>query len=212
VYRFGHGQWRELACIEEALFMTLTYYEPPAVPTDEAMREAAVEESGALRLMGDPILGMIAEDTRRALKTAMSAVTIIYSDWQYLIAACGLQPGVDSRRTSFCGHAVAGDEPLFVVPDARRDRRFFGNPAVLEGPRVRFYAAALLKDGGGAPIGVLCVFDPRPRAGLSDEGAAALQHGADRALARIGEVRHARSAVDVTARQRATLDLRGLSL
>ncbi|SOB81004.1 GAF domain-containing protein [Sphingomonas guangdongensis] len=189
--------------------MTLTYYEAPTLRPDERVREAAVLASGALELMGDPVLARIAEDVRRGLRTQMAAVTIIHSDWQYLVAACGLAPGVDSRRTSFCGHAVASDEEVFVVPDARRDRRFAGNPVVTEGPRVRFYVAAPLIENG-QPIGVLCAFDPRQRDGLDIAERAALRGGADLAVARIRERRLGHARPEITGRQRATLDLRGL--
>lgn len=191
--------------------MTLTYYETPPMRADEAVREAAVLASGALELMGDPVLARIADETRRAVRTQMAAITIIHSDWQYLIAAAGLPPGVDSRRTSFCGHAVANEDALFVVPDARHDHRFAGNPVVTEGPRVRFYAAASLIDHG-QPIGVLCVFDPRKRDSLDITERAALRRGAEQAVARIRERRLARGVPEITARQRATLDLRGVAL
>lgn len=47
-----------------------------------------------------------------------------------------------------------------MVPDARRDPRFAGNPMVVGEPHIRFYAGAPLVTEQGHVLGALCVFDP----------------------------------------------------
>lgn len=175
--------------------MGVTIYEPPGIYPDEARREQAVESSGALQAMDDPDLLAIAEDARRTFGVAMAAISIVHSDWQYLIAAAGLVGGPYSRRTSFCGHVIQRPGEVFCVPDAARDPRFAANPSVAEGPLVRFYAGAPLVTGDGLPLGALCVFDPRPRACLPQADARRLTAAAAQAVVRLEQLRVLRGGV-----------------
>jgi EAL domain-containing protein (putative c-di-GMP-specific phosphodiesterase class I) len=50
-----------------------------------------------------------------------------------------------------------------IVPDALIDARFCEDPLVAGGPRVRFYAAFPLRGRVGQILGLLCLFDCRPR-------------------------------------------------
>ncbi len=149
--------------------MGLTLYQPAPVPPNENERERAVEASGAARVREDGILQDLVERARSQFGTAMAAISIVQSDWQFLIAATGLPGGAYSRRTSFCGHAIAEEGEVFCVPDALEDPRFAGNPAIVEQHLVRFYAAAKVKDDQDMPLGTLCVFDPKPRTCSSDQ-------------------------------------------
>lgn len=170
--------------------MSITFYDPPPTPADEDRRSRAVEESCALHATGDPILCQIAEAAKARLHADMSVVSIVHGDYQYLIAASGLPLGVYSRRTSFCGHAVASGQALFSVPDLAADRRFAFNPWVNgESGDNRFYAAAVLRDGQGWALGALCVLDDAPRDGLSAEETDALSRLADGVVARLDALR-----------------------
>jgi GAF domain-containing protein len=163
--------------------MGITLYEPAPIPPNEPERERAVEASGALTIRGDPALKALVEELRRNFRTSMAAVTIIYRDWQYLIATAGLPDGPYSRRTSFCGHVLAQPDKLFCVLDAKQDPRFAENPSVEEGLAVRFYAAAPLIADSGLPLGAICVFDSKPRPGLSADCGQRLVRAAERAMA-----------------------------
>jgi diguanylate cyclase (GGDEF)-like protein/PAS domain S-box-containing protein len=55
-----------------------------------------------------------------------------------------------------------------VVGDASRDDRFRDNPLVTEPDGIRFYAGVPLIVASGHCLGTLCVFDPVPRHGLTD--------------------------------------------
>jgi diguanylate cyclase (GGDEF)-like protein len=66
------------------------------------------------------------------------------------------------RSVSFCAHAILDDQ-LFVVPDAREDDRFCGNPLVTGEPGIRFYAGMPITGPGGHNLGTLCVIDRQPR-------------------------------------------------
>ncbi len=65
------------------------------------------------------------------------------------------------RRDSICAHVVAGDG-LMVVEDLARDRRFSRNSWVTE-HGMRSYAGAPLWTPGGEAVGVLCLYDTKPR-------------------------------------------------
>jgi GAF domain-containing protein len=165
----------------------ISVFQPAALAHDEAGREQAVEASGALWIRDDPVLDAIVARARRIAGTQMAAVSIIYRDWQYLIAASGLPAGPYSRRTSFCGHAILTRGPVFTVEDAGLDERFAGNPAVEDG-RMRFYAGALICWVDEQPIGTLCVFDPRPRDAVPPALAAELTGLAAQVVSRLQQL------------------------
>lgn len=144
--------------------MGITIFQPSSLPVNEAGREKAVERSGFLAMMQDPVLQSIALEARRECGTAMAAISIVYKDWQYLVAAAGLPTGPYSRRTSFCGHVIVEPVTFFCVPDAQSDLRFANNPAVAA-DTVRFYAGAPLMSDDDFALGAICVIDPVARHG-----------------------------------------------
>jgi signal transduction histidine kinase len=94
--------------------------------------------------------------------TPMSAISLVDSDRQWFKARIGLDACETSRDSSFCAHAMHGEDVL-VVEDALLNPRFAANPAVVGEPYVRFYAGAPLVSAGGQRLGSLCVIDRRPR-------------------------------------------------
>lgn len=150
--------------------MSITTFDVARLAPNEAMREVAVLESGALDALGDPVLQSLTEQARCELGTAMAAISILYQDWQYLVAAIGVPVGISSRRTSLCGHVILQPDRVLSVLDTYGDTRFMNNPAVANAG-ARFYAGVSLMGAGGLPLGALCVFDPQPRTafGLAEE-------------------------------------------
>ena len=171
--------------------MGVIFYAAAPTLADEAERETVIAASGLLDARDDVALTALVREARRAFGTAMAAITILYQDWQYLIAADGLSSGVYSRRASFCGHTVAAENGLLVVRDTHDDERFAGNPNVVEGDAIRFYAGAALPLADGVTLGALCIFDPRPRENFGAGEEARLRVYATRASERIGELRAA---------------------
>lgn len=76
----------------------------------------------------------------------------------------GSQPGLSEapRHLSFCNYTIMHDE-VFVVPDARADRRFTDHPYVAADPPLRFYAGAPFTIEPGIRIGSICLVDHVPR-------------------------------------------------
>jgi GAF domain-containing protein len=143
--------------------MSISIYEPATRLLNEPVREKAVEASGVLTQHDDLVLTTIVAQARSKAGTQKAALPIVYRDWQYIIAAVGLPVGVVSRRTSFCGHAIAGSELFFSVLDASNDSRFAGNPLVLDGDVRSYFGALVFGENKNLPLGTLCAFDPEPR-------------------------------------------------
>jgi signal transduction histidine kinase len=104
----------------------------------------------------------------------ISVVTLVDEARQWFKAERGLGIRETPRNVSICARAML--EPgVFVVPDTTKDARFNANPFVTGAPNLRFYAGATLESDDGMPLGMLCVLDYQPRAGLTDSQKRILQ-------------------------------------
>lgn len=56
-----------------------------------------------------------------------------------------------------------------IIPDLTKDVRFRDRFYVTGGPKQRFYAGTALRTSTGVAIGALCIIDPTPRHGLTEE-------------------------------------------
>lgn len=168
--------------------MGITFYEPAGIPENEKERERAVQASGILRLSGDPIILALTVEARRQFMTAQAAVSVVYQDSHFLIAADGLLAGPYSRKTSLGGHVIHQPRRLFWISDARIDPRFSNNPAV-EDHAVAFYAAAPLINAEAFALGAFFIFDPKPRGEPSEGDKLRLFNFAQRAMERVEEAK-----------------------
>ena len=134
----------------------------PAIPHDEAQRQAALERTGLLRPGDIRDLDDIVELAAMICGVPIALVSLVDRDRQYFKARVGLEACETPRDISFCGHAILGSG-LFVVPDAAQDERFADNPLVTGPPYIRFYAGVPLTIDGHYPVGTLCVIDSKPR-------------------------------------------------
>lgn len=136
--------------------------ERPAIPVDEAERQAALERTGLLRPGEVPDFQDIVELAATICEVPIALVSLVDCDRQFFKARIGLDTRETPRDISFCGHAILGRDP-FVVPDAAADPRFADNPLVTGPPHVRFYAGIPLVVDDRHAVGTLCVIDTRPR-------------------------------------------------
>ena len=146
-------------------------------------REGAFDElvDIARKRFDAPIAAVSSVDERRWWPKAISG-----------FARCSLP-----REVTFCHVAISdgGDDDLFIVNDARRDRRFADSPLVVGGPRLRFYAGAPLRDSLGYALGTFGIFDVVPRR-LDARDAEALREFA-RLAVRLVELRRAAGRADL---------------
>lgn len=170
--------------------MTIAYFTVPEEPTDEAYRMEVVRSYGlgdGASQPNDEVLDKIVAAVAERFNAPIVLISIVGEDQQCFRSCIGL--GVEStpRSISFCGHAILSAQPL-IVPDTAEDPRFAGNPLVLGGPGIRFYAGAPLASPEGPMIGTLCVIDTAPRR-MSASDVDDLVEWAGRVMARLERYR-----------------------
>lgn len=141
----------------------------PPMPDDEEKRLAALAALAALDWEKNGVAESIDRVTARLARifeVPVVKVSAVGRDKVVLRNSVGLPSGLgrgDSleRRDSICAHVVAADE-LILVEDLARDRRFVRNAWARE-HGLRCYAGAPLLAPGGEPVGVLCLYDTKPR-------------------------------------------------
>ncbi|MBW8182559.1 diguanylate cyclase domain-containing protein [Shewanella nanhaiensis] len=91
-----------------------------------------------------------------------AGVSVIDSDKVWIKAHYGIEANYLPREGAFCAEAIESAQPLFVVENAIKDKRFMNNPLVINNPYIRFYAAAPFHGEHGFAIGTLWVMDIKP--------------------------------------------------
>jgi phosphoribosyl 1,2-cyclic phosphodiesterase len=138
-------------------------WQPAPLPAEEAQRLVALQ---ALRILDTPSEERFDRYTRLAsalLGTPFAFISLVDAERQWFKSCLGIEGLTETpREVSFCAHAIHQRE-LFVVPDTLLDERFADNPAVADGPRVRFYVGRPLFLPDGHCVGTLCLADRRPR-------------------------------------------------
>ncbi len=130
------------------------------VPERETDRVRALHDYGVLDQPPQSDLDAAVRLAAYVCGTSTASINLIDSDRQWQAAVHGGEPGETSRETSLCAHTVMGTDVVHT-PDAARDPRFAGSPAV-QGPNasIHTYAAAPLLTRDGLAIGTVCASDP----------------------------------------------------
>ncbi|HSI20019.1 MAG TPA: PAS domain-containing protein [Sphingomonas sp.] len=158
---------------------------------DEKARAAVLGSYDLARLRDTPELRAITDFAGALCAAPVALISLVEEARQTFIARTGLDVTETPRETSFCAHAMLGDE-IMEVPDATADPRFADNALVTGDPNIRFYAGAPLVNEDGVPLGALCVIDTVPRsAGLTAVQRQGLSVLAANVMARLRDTRDA---------------------
>lgn len=134
----------------------------PKIPENERERLAVLKQYAVLDTPPDPELDAITRLIAHICGTPAALVSLIDEERQWFKSNLGIAVPSTPRDISVCGHAINSDG-LFVIPDLSQDPRFVDNPLIVNDPRLRFYAGAVLQSPSGHALGTLCVLDQRPR-------------------------------------------------
>ena len=134
------------------------------IPQNEAERLKNLAEYSILDSLPEREYNEITQLASYICQTPISQLNIIDETKQWTKSVYGGTPGgIVPREESFCNHTVNAPNEILVIPDARRDRRFFDNPNVTCDAGVVFYAGVALVSPEGYALGALCVVDSTPR-------------------------------------------------
>ena len=131
------------------------------IPHNEKERLQELKSFEILDTLQDEILNDIVQVVADACEMPIAYISFIDSDRQWFKSIIGVDLTETKRDDSFCGHTILQDE-LLIVQDTYKDERFQDNPAVINDPKVRFYAGAPLISQNGFKLGTLCVADIKP--------------------------------------------------
>jgi signal transduction histidine kinase len=129
---------------------------------DEPARIAALGRYGILDTPAEPEFDRITALAARLFRVPTVAIVLVDAERTWSKSRYGLALPPTPRALAFCNVAI-GNPDVFVVPDARADERFVGNPLVTREPGVRFYAGAPICTPDGYLIGCVELFDYRAR-------------------------------------------------
>lgn len=131
---------------------------------EENARVQAVDSYGILDTLPEKEYDDLAKLASYICDVPVSLIAVMDRDRNWYKAVSNDTLGISEmkRKDSFCRITVEKNE-LFEIPDTDKDDRFYDNPVVVDGPKVKFYAGYPLINKDGHKIGTLCVIDNVPR-------------------------------------------------
>lgn len=137
--------------------------ELPKIPNNEKERLNILKSYSLLDSLPEKEYDDITFLAASICETPVSYISLIDERRQWFKSKFGLDISHTPREISFCAHAIANNDQVMIVNDARNDHRFFDNPLVIGDPHIIFYVSIPLLSKEGYPLGTLCVVDKKPR-------------------------------------------------
>lgn len=153
------------------------------LPQNEKERLAELKKYNILDTEPEAVFDNMVHLANYICETPIAAISLVDENRQWFKAIEGLKVTQTLRDVAFCAHAILQDEP-FVIENALEDERFFDNPLVTDGPKIRFYASVPLITQEGMHLGTLCVVDTKSRK-IKEEQISAIKTLAQSVMAHI---------------------------
>lgn len=132
-------------------------------PEKEANRIKELESYSILDTLPEEDYDNLTAIASQICETHISLVSLIDSKRQWFKSNHGLSVSETPKEYAFCAHAIQNPKDVFIIEDARNDKRFSENPLVTGDPYVIFYAGVPLINQKGFALGTLCVIDKEPK-------------------------------------------------
>lgn len=139
----------------------------PHYPENEDVRVSTLRSLNILDTQPEERFDRLTRLAKRLFGVPIALISLVDTNRLWFKSSQGLESTESARNTSFCGHAILGNE-ILIIPDTSIDRRFYNNPFVTGDPNARFYAGVPLVVNNDLKVGTLCLLDRDPRI-LSDE-------------------------------------------
>ncbi|MEO6079474.1 MAG: sensor domain-containing diguanylate cyclase [Steroidobacteraceae bacterium] len=129
------------------------------LPSTDLQRLTALQANRLLDSGAAPALNELARLAALCCEAPIAMIALSNRHGHTVRPRSGSEIDRREHRLAFCAHSIGEPPQVMVVPDARRDSRFAGNPLVTTLPGIVFIAAAPLVAPTGEAIGALCVTD-----------------------------------------------------
>lgn len=133
-----------------------------SLPSDDRPRIAALHSYGILDTPAERDFDDLCQLAAQICDTPIAVVNFIDRDRQWFKSEIGLGVRELPLDDSICRYAILEEEVL-VIPDTLEDDRFRHNPLCTGGPKLRFYAGAVISTPEGFALGTICVLGFEPR-------------------------------------------------